>query len=76
MTDEKQPVVSSLLELGIRPWGWHAGNGTPAHPAEKVVQWPAHNRARMKHAVYTEDDMRALADQVLTLKTTLCKAAQ
>lgn len=56
---------------GVRPWGWHAGDGTPAHPAERVAQWPAHNKARMTHAVYAESDTLALADQVLALNNAL-----
>ena len=36
----------------VEPWGWHAGDGTPAHPAERVAQWPAHNRVRMRFPLY------------------------
>ena len=41
------------VDQPVRPWGRHAGDGTPAHPAERVDQWPAHNRDRMRHAVYS-----------------------
>lgn len=74
MTDQATSTTDasgSPLDRGVRPWGWHAGDGTPAHPAERVAQWPAHNKARMTHAVYAEADTLALADQVLTLNNAL-----
>lgn len=65
------PAVGPRFDQGVRPWGWHAGDGTPAHPADRVAQWPAHNRDRMRQAVYAEADTLALADQVLTLNNAL-----
>ena len=70
-TPPLMPAVGAQVERGVRPWGWHAGDGTPAHPAERVAQWPAHNRERMRYAVYAEADTLALADQVLTLNNAL-----
>lgn len=51
---ENTAAAAGPVERPVRPWGWHAGDGTPAHPAERVGQWPAHNRERMKHAVYDQ----------------------
>ena len=39
--------------------------------ADRVAQWPTHNKARMTHAVYAEADTLALADHVLTLNNAL-----
>ena len=44
--------VAAEAAQPVAPWGWHAGDGTPAHPAERVAQWPAHNRVRMRFPLY------------------------
>lgn len=58
-----EPVCEADVSA-IQPWGWHAGDGSPAHPAARVAQWPAHNRQRMQHAVYSEVDALARGAKV------------
>ena len=48
-------VVRSTAELGVA--FWHAGDGTPAHPESRVVQWPERNRSRMTHPLYDQETL-------------------
>ena len=57
MTNE--PAGQGPVDQTVGPWGWHAGDGTPAHPDERVAQWPAHNRGRMQHVVYDQSALDA-----------------
>ena len=45
--------------LGLPPRFLHAGDGTPAHPVSRVAAWPAHNRDRMTHLLYSGEQLAA-----------------
>lgn len=66
--EEAEKVIAAdqwLAEQPAQPWGYHAGDGSPAHPAERVIQWPEYNRARMVHPVYAAPVERPLTDEAV-----------
>ncbi len=58
-------TAGAVAQREVKPWGWHSGDGTPAHPADKVERWPDHNRKRMTEPVYGTAAMDAAISNAL-----------
>lgn len=58
-------ATQSPVPREVKPWGWHSGDGTPAHPAFRVEQWPKQNRSRMTEPVFDQAALDAAVGNAL-----------